>query len=584
MERSGFFNSKLIDGAYDRPYNANDYSDQLGTVIGNGVTRSGENDLRVTASEDGLSYRVNIGRAWINGCWYHNMNLFTDDIHQGNVSAPRIDAVILRLAYEEHNGTPERTIRLAYLEGTPNALGSPQPPTLTRTETIYEMALAYINMPAGATSITDANITDKREDRNVCGWTYAIVGADDYFKSLDDALLEHMGEIDSEWQEMKDEFSSVTLFKKYEDEIILDSTTTRVAIPITQYAPELDILEVFVNGIYVVEDRPEKQGDYYLEGNVVVFHVEKPAGNEISFSIYKSIDSRGDVPSLLDMVTDLQNKMSTFNDMTEYNYFPTGVNDNWKLSQLVQTFMTGNEEGKQIKINVYDRVTKNDVETRFHMVTPFSGEGTSVSNRFRWFDFGTASGKKRIILDFSYCSRLNIPVSAGSYNVLFHGNNIEITGGSFYVNQTGTYTEIQAFSNRNGEVICRGCTFIFNTYQHTFIAENGVFEDCYAEITQETGETCCFDVHSSGLLIIRNGEYLAYSKSGNSYAVKQTQTGASLITYGVNCPTVAKEGYKQTHAIYATGGTAIIRDTISALTVSGGTVSSTIAVSKPRRS
>lgn len=585
MERSGFFNSKIDDnGTYDRPYDANDYSSQLGTIIGNGVVRSENDDLKVTAGEDGQTYNVNVGRAWINGCWYHNVNLYTGEVASANASAPRIDAVVLRLAYEEHDGTPERTIRLAYVEGEASALGDPQPPTLTRTDAIYEMALAYINLPAGVTSISNANITDKREDRNVCGWTYAIVGADDYFTSLDNANKEHMNEIDEEWQDMKDSFSSVTLFKKYEDEIILDATTTRISVPITQFNANVDILEVFVNGIYLVQDREDKQGDYYLEGNTVVFHIEKPAGNEISFSVYKSIDSRGDIPSLLDMITDLQNKMSTFNDMTEYNYFPTGVNDNWKLSQLVQTFMAGDEEAKQIKINIYDRVTKNEITTNFHMITPFSGEGTSTSNRYRWFDFGTASGKKRIILDFSYCSRLNIPISAGSYNVLFHGNNLEIIGGSFYVDQTATYSEIQTFSNRNGEIACRDCTFIFNTYQHTFVAENGVFENCYAEITQETGEACCFDVHSSGLLIVKNGEYLAYSKSNNSYVMKQTQSGASLIAYAVNCPTVAKSGYQQTHAVNATGGTAIVRDTITALTVTAGTVSGTIAISKPRRS
>lgn len=596
MERSGFFNSKIDEnGSYDRPYNANDYTDQLSTVIGDGVTRSAHNtddtgvtvsDLKVGITEDGQNYTVNIGRAWIQGCWYHNMNVLTDSIHPANTSAPRIDTIVLRLTYVYHDGTPERMIRLAYVEGDPDILGNPQPKAPTRIEgTTWELVLAEIYVGAGATTVSAENLTDKRPDRNVCGWTYSIVGADDYFKALDEAMYEHMDDIDEEWQGMKDSFSSVTLFKKYEDEIILENTVTRVQIPITQFAPDLDILEVFVNGIYVVEDREDKQGDYYLDGNVVVFHVEKPAGNEIAFAVYKSIDSRGDVPSLLDMITEMQDELGTFNDMTEYNYFPTGVNDNWKLSELVQAFFTGDVGGKQIKINIYDRVTKNNIETKFHMATPYSGEGTSTSNRYRWFDFGTATGKKRIILDFSYCSRMTIPISAGSYNVIFHGNNLEIIGASFYVNQTATYSEIQAFSNRNGEIYCRDSSFVFNTYQHTFIAENGVFEDCYAEITQETGNTCCFDVHSTGLLILKNGEFLAYSKGSNeSHVVKQSQSGASLITYAINCPTVAKSGYNQSHAINAVAGTAIIRDTISALTITGGTVSSTIAVSKPRRS
>ena len=598
MQRSGFFNSRMVDGVYDRPYDANSYSDQLRTVIGNGVGRDGQ-ELLVTINEDGTKYRVSAGHAWINGCWYHNTTTAEIDFHSRNATGARMDYIILRLAYIAHNGTTERSIELAYIEGTPSSAGTPTAPALTRNENVWEIALAQINLVAGSdTTFTSTDtITDKRADRNVCGWVYSIVGSDEYFEALDDAMYEHMDEIDKEWQGMKDSFSSVTLFKKYEERTTLESTTTSMNVTdyIQEFATGLDILEVFCNGIYLdpKKDENDTEYDYSLDGNVITFTLEKPAGNEISFSVYKSIDSRGDVPSLLDMVEELQDKVATFQDMTEYTYFTTGVDDNLKLSQIVANFLLGEDNGQQLRINVYNSVIKDSQgtvtgRTAFNINTP-TGEGTSTTNRYRWFDFGSGyTGNKRVVLDFSNCDRMTIPISAGSFNVIFVAKNITLIGASFYVNQTANNSEIQGFASRDGEIKCYNCSFEFKTYTHSYVAENGIFEDCYADIQQESGIACCFDAHSNGLLIIRAGEYRAYSKgtSTDSYVIKSTQSGTTVIADCVNCPTVAREGYKQSHAIYATTGVVQSRETISTLTIlntSNGSTSGTITANKARR-
>ena len=70
MQKSGFFNALNNNGVYDRKYNANDYSDNLAVIISNGVLRSENDDLRVTAS--GMVVTVGVGRAWINGHYYYN--------------------------------------------------------------------------------------------------------------------------------------------------------------------------------------------------------------------------------------------------------------------------------------------------------------------------------------------------------------------------------------------------------------------------------------------------------------------------------------------------------------------------------
>ena len=591
MERSGFFNSKYTDGAYDRPYDANDYSSQLGAVIGNGVARTGEDDLKVKPY-GAYGYSVNIGRAWINGCWYHNNSIVRSSdldnswlaVPQASDSGARIDLVILRLSFINIENTPERSIRLAYKTGSVAPSGTPTAPTLVRDDSTYEICLAEIHVSRGATTITEADIVDTRGDRDKCGWMYSIVGADEYFTSLDNAWNEHIEDIDDEWQDMKDAFSSVTLFKKYEARTTLQGTVTRMNVQmyIPQFKPGLDILEVFCNGWYLNERQGEEDTqdyDYYLEGSYIVFTMEKPAGNEISFSIYKSIDSRGDVPALMDLITEVQNKVATFQDMTEYNYFCTGIDDNHKISTLVQNFCTGVDNGQQIKINVYGEL---DAITPFNGGT--AGAGSSSTSRYRWFDFGSNQGTRRVILDFTNCHRIHIALTSGSYNVLFNAKHLTLIGASFLVEGTAQYTEIQGFSSTDGDIRCEGCSFIFRTYQNSYVAQNGLFENCYVDITQEAGETACFDTHSSGLIIARGGEYKAYSKgSANSYVFKQTQSGSAMLLDGINCPTVAKDGYKQTHATYATGGTAIVRNAITALTVQGGTISSTIAASKPRR-
>jgi lysophospholipase L1-like esterase len=71
----------------------------------------------------------------------------------------RKDAVVIRLSYTN------RSISITVKTGTPAA--SPVAPSMTRNATTYEMALAYVNVAAGASSVT---VTDKRSDSSVCGW------------------------------------------------------------------------------------------------------------------------------------------------------------------------------------------------------------------------------------------------------------------------------------------------------------------------------------------------------------------------------------------------------------------------------
>ena len=587
-ERSGFFNARLVDGAYDRRYNADDYRGNLGAIISNGVRRAGDgkdSDLKVQAVGGSMDYTVAIGRAWINGAWYFNDSTYMGTVPPANVTLPRKDRVVLRF-----NSTANvRSITLAYLEGVPSE--NPQYPEPQRLDdgSIYDIVLADIDVGAGATTINQSNITDQRpngamkeivnddgsistvDGDNLCGWITTPIGYAGFFSYLDGKVLDKINEYNEEWNSMKDDWASVTLFTKYEARETLTATTTSMDVPIIQFNPDTDIIDIYVNGIYAF-----KGDDYVINGNVVNFTIEKPIGTEISFSVYKSIDSRGDVNSFIVMLTELQNQVNELSNLDEYRYICNGVDDNVRLSEMCNAFFDGTDDGKELKINIYGE---------FRCSAPVGGDGTSVS-RYRWITVSPAgSVSRKITLDFSNCSKITVPMQNGSYNIMFYGKDMTIIGASVEAGNTSANTAMEIFSSTDGNIKAVRCRFNITGYHKTFIAETGTFDDCIATCTVMNGEAYCFATNSNGLIRIIGGEYKAYtmSTSSNSMVVKQTDAGAVLVAYGMNCPVVSRQGYRQTHAINATGGYAQVTDTITTLTVVAGTIRTTIPANKPER-
>ena len=78
-------------------------------------------------------------------------------------SQPRIDRVVLR-----HDDTLSvRNTSIQILKGTSSS--NPQPPTITRNETIYDLALADVLIRANTSVVTQAQITDLRLNTDLCG-------------------------------------------------------------------------------------------------------------------------------------------------------------------------------------------------------------------------------------------------------------------------------------------------------------------------------------------------------------------------------------------------------------------------------
>lgn len=109
--------------------------------------------IAVTAPS-GMNLVVSDGFAIVRGFAYYNSSDLTL-VADPATAQPRIDTVILRL------DPTVNSVVAAIKKGTPGA--SPSAPALTQTpDAVYEMPLANILVPASATALDPANLTDRR--------------------------------------------------------------------------------------------------------------------------------------------------------------------------------------------------------------------------------------------------------------------------------------------------------------------------------------------------------------------------------------------------------------------------------------
>lgn len=149
MFTSGFFNSVNSD----RRYNAEQMSAIFDGLISNGIFDTIGDHFQVSPG-DGLTVTVGTGRAWLNQTWSYNDSLYPLALSAASPSLSRKDLVCIKV--DKSNAVRANSIVL--IEGTPAS--SPVEPTVTddATNGIYYHKLAAVTVPAGATSISAANI------------------------------------------------------------------------------------------------------------------------------------------------------------------------------------------------------------------------------------------------------------------------------------------------------------------------------------------------------------------------------------------------------------------------------------------
>lgn len=161
MERSGFFNSLKLGSDYDRKYDASDFARFFSLFIGDGVFVNPTDQLKVV-SKKGLTVTIKKGNAFIDGYWYVLDEDIDITLNVNNTSYEITDLICCTL-----NKT-NREIRVNKKEKMESLLP-------VNDGSVHELVLASINVPVGSSAITDANITDRRSDRQYCGFVKGIV-------------------------------------------------------------------------------------------------------------------------------------------------------------------------------------------------------------------------------------------------------------------------------------------------------------------------------------------------------------------------------------------------------------------------
>lgn len=165
----------FADNNGDRVYSDADFALFYDNLFTNGVIATIGNALRVTESAtSGMRVIVKSGAAILNGRQYLNSEDVAINVPVASTTQNRTDSVILRL------DIPARDITLAYKQGDT---------TVRQDEEIYELQLATISVDSNTVNIFNRNITDKRPDKTVCGYSspyeeLSVSGLEQQYQSM----------------------------------------------------------------------------------------------------------------------------------------------------------------------------------------------------------------------------------------------------------------------------------------------------------------------------------------------------------------------------------------------------------------
>ena len=277
----GFFNSLNSD----RVYNADQMSEYFKGLITNGVYESVDEAMQVLATT-GMTVRVGRGRAIID-CKWINLDTVEDiTLAASHVTLNRYTAICV------HLDIANRLMEIVAINGV-NA-SDPVRPTPTDTATDKYLVLAYVYVGAGATTITQANITDTRANTNICGWVTGLIEQVDtstlflqWQTAYEDYYTRMTAGFDTWFSSLTEELNVNTYLEAYKKRVVLAGTSTAIPLDMTGYTYEAsDMIEVFINGLYADEGY-----DYTLDtsgSQPTVTPVATASGTVVSISVKKS--------------------------------------------------------------------------------------------------------------------------------------------------------------------------------------------------------------------------------------------------------------------------------------------------------
>ena len=276
----GFFNA--VDS--DRTYNADQMSEYFDGLVSNGVYEDIGDALQVLVVSDSMSVTVGSGRGLINCKWIKNDAAVSLDITQAHATLNRYSAVVMRL------DIVNRKMEFATIDGTPAS--TPTKPTLANSASAIELALAYVYVPATATTLTQANVEDAR-GTSVCPWVTGLIQQVDtsqLFLQYQTAFQEYylaMTQQFNEWFSTLTEELNVNTFvrKYYKREVLVSGSSTTIDLDMVGYTYDAtDVINVYINGLMGAKDV-----DWTLDvDNMQITVLTSTTGTEVQIQILKS--------------------------------------------------------------------------------------------------------------------------------------------------------------------------------------------------------------------------------------------------------------------------------------------------------
>lgn len=533
--RGGFYNNKVdAGGNNDRVYTAEDVRKPYDTVFSDGIMPEADgtagNTLKVT-NNGGMVISVGQGNAKVGGAWFENSGAYAITLDTASTT-DRYDAVIIR--NDDSDDVRDVTIYIKSLTKVPTVSD------LERNDKVYELCLAYVRVPALATSISASNIIDTRDDGSLCN------------------LMRGVGAM---------------VVRTFKNTVYSETAGQKVInIGIPQYNKSRDTLIVAVEGRVFAEGV-----NYTITSNTQIeLAIALPVvGTKIDFQVLKNVNAAG-AETVVQEVAQLREEMTAANRILEHHYYCNGRTDNAQISQIISDFQSASTDYGSMRLVIHGT---------FGATAPRGGAGTA-DNPYYWIRAAQgAASNRRVTLDFTDCKQIAINCTAGTVNIIFFGMDCRVIGAN--VVATGGTTIYMFSLAGNTTVYAENCRFWITCDSGGFIARSGTFKNCRASVTNAGLHSYCFVPIAASLLRLDGGEYYAYTGSSEHVsAVVGLTSGESAVAvlFGVNAPTSDRSGYRQTHAVYQTTGKISCAYLISELPIQelsgSASYNGTIAVSK----
>lgn len=312
MIKSGFFPSK--NG--DRRYGHSELNKPLLSLLSDGVIPNRGDALQVMANDDD-TIRIMSGMAHCYGHWLENTAVEVMSIPQSDYVYDRIDRVVIRCDETED----VRDMYIYIKQG--KAQLNPVPPSLERTDAVKEMCLAEILVKKQANQVSQSNITDTRADTKICGWVTGLIDKVDtstlyeqWKKAYQEYYDKTQANIDGWFSNIKENLNGIGVLREYKKKIDIPSQATdtfTIDVPMFNY--DLDILNVYINGIRLNDDEFRVQQSS-SNGFAIILNetVSSTNGDILEISVMRSIDDI-DIDIVHRFETELMEQKQQANDI-----------------------------------------------------------------------------------------------------------------------------------------------------------------------------------------------------------------------------------------------------------------------------